>query len=57
MKELKLSLKDRKWLDEHGGRNSADVLADKDGKLYVAMGGGAGRDVKVYLPSQENDDE
>jgi hypothetical protein len=58
MREIKLSLKERRWLDEHGGRSSGDVLADQEGKLYVAMGSGVvGRDVKVYLPGQQNDNE
>ena len=56
IREIKLAMFQRKWLEEHGGRTSGDVMSDKDGSLYVEMGSGvAGREIKVYLPRNKNE--
>ena len=47
-----LTYKQISWLDSHA-RNSADVRIEPDGRLFVWMGGGAGKDIKVWLPTEE----
>jgi hypothetical protein len=48
---IELTDKQTNWLDQQGGRNIDDVIADEKGKLYVLMRNGerASYD-KVYLP-------
>lgn len=38
------------WLNSHGGRDEVDVFYEPDGKKYVFMTDGHGRDKQVYLP-------
>ena len=50
---MNITYKQKKWLDDRGGRTLNDVLVNPDGTIYTLMGNGAGGDMKVYIPSDE----
>ena len=40
----------RKWLKSRGDRNTDDLIADENGRLFVKMRDGEGSERDVYLP-------
>lgn len=54
---MNITHKQKKWLDDRGGRNISDVLVNPDGTIYTLMGNGAGGDMKVYVPNDKQIDE
>jgi len=52
---IQVSIKQAKWLDSHGGRNSGDVLINEKGVLYVLMGNGHNQWKKVFLPIDKSE--
>lgn len=50
--QIKLSVSQRIWLDQHGGRNKNDVKIDDNDLMYVFMSTGINKREKIYLPSQ-----
>jgi len=46
---MNITYKQKKWLDDRGGRTVNDVLQDNKG-LYVLMSDGHGGEQKIYLP-------
>jgi len=52
MHEQEITYKQKKWLDDHGGRTIGDLILGDPKGLYVLMGNGHGGDMKVYLPKK-----
>ena len=53
---MNITYKQKVWLDGRGGWTINDVQGDDKG-LYIMMGSGYGKDIKVYLPSDKKIDE
>lgn len=48
----KITILQADWLDKMGGRIFTDLKKDEKG-LFVKMGNGYGKYLKIYLPSDE----
>ncbi len=50
IKEIKITKKQTKWLDDHGGRNIHDVGQDEEGLFTLMSSGEPNKDMKIRLP-------